>query len=199
MTIVKHEVVLETHGVRLEPLGPQHAAPLSALVDAQLWAGMTVPLPDTPEAMRRYVDAALAAPDHVPFAVVGADDGQVRGSTRLYDLAPAQRRVEIGSTFYGRAWWGGVTNPACKYLLLRHAFEDLGLQRVALRGDSRNSRSLAAMRRLGATEEGTLRAHRIAPDGSTGDTVYFSILADEWPRVRDGLLDRLAAFPARER
>lgn len=194
---MKHDVVLETHGVRLEPLAVRHAEALSALVDARLWAGMTVPLPATPDLMAAYIESALAAPDHVAFAVVGGEDGVVRGSTRFYDLAPAQRRAEIGSTFYGRPWWGGVTNPACKYLLLRHAFEDLGLQRVALRGDSRNARSLAAMRRLGATEEGVLRAHRIAPDGSTGHTVYFSILEDEWPGVRDGLLTRLAEAGSR--
>ncbi|MCF4120657.1 GNAT family N-acetyltransferase [Antribacter sp. KLBMP9083] len=191
-----HDIVLETHGVRLEPLAKRHAEALAALVDDGIWAGMTQPLPGTPELMATYVEAARAAPDQVPFAVVSAADGVVRGSTRLYDLAPAQRRVEIGATFYGRDWWGGATNPACKYLLLRHAFEELGLQRVALRGDSRNTRSLAAMRRLGATQEGVLRAHRIAPDGSTGDSVYFSILADEWPAVRDGLLARLASIGA---
>lgn len=193
---VIHDIVLETHGVRLEPLATRHAEALAALVDDESWAGMTQPLPGTPELMATYVEAALAAPDQVPFAVVGASDGVVRGSTRLYDLAPAQRRVEIGATFYGRDWWGGATNPACKYLLLRHAFAELGLQRVALRGDSRNTRSLAAMRRLGATQEGVLRAHRVAPDGSTGDTVYFSILADEWPAVREGLLARLASIGA---
>lgn len=193
---VIHDIVLETHGVRLEPLATRHAEALAALVDDESWTGMTQPLPGTPELMATYVETAVAAPDQVPFAVVGASDGVVRGSTRLYDLAPAQRRVEIGATFYGRDWWGGATNPACKYLLLRHAFEELGLHRVALRGDSRNTRSLAAMRRLGATQEGVLRAHRVAPDGSTGDTVYFSILADEWPAVREGLLARLASIGA---
>jgi RimJ/RimL family protein N-acetyltransferase len=123
-------------------------------------------------------------------------DGEVRGSTRFYELNTGQRRVEIGSTFYGRAWWAGVTNPACKLLLLRHAFEELGLRRVALRCDARNTRSRAAILRLGAREEGRLRAHRVAPDGSVGDTLYFSVLADEWPGVRDGLEARLAALTA---
>ncbi len=104
---------------------------------------------------------------------------------------PSQGRVELGSTFYAREWWGGTTNPACKYLLLRHAFEDLGVARVALRADARNSRSLGAIRRLGAVPEGVLRSHRVAPDGSRQDTAYFSVLRDEWPTVRDGLLARL--------
>jgi RimJ/RimL family protein N-acetyltransferase len=127
---------------------------------------------------------------------VGEADGEVRGSTRFYDLVPGHGRVEIGTTFYGRFWWGGVTNPACKLLLLRHAFETWGLARVALRADARNTRSCTAIRRLGATPEGVLRKHRVASDGSTGDTAYFSILDDEWPAVRAGLEDRLAAAPS---
>jgi RimJ/RimL family protein N-acetyltransferase len=190
-----HDLRLTTHGVRLEPLSRDHAPALAGLVDAQLWAGMTSPLPDTTPAMEAYVDAALAAPDHLAFAVLGPD-GEVRGSTRFYELNTGQRRVEIGSTFYGRAWWAGVTNPACKLLLLRHAFEELGLRRVALRCDARNTRSRAAILRLGAREEGRLRAHRVAPDGSVGDTLYFSVLADEWPGVREGLEARLAALTA---
>lgn len=107
-------------------------------------------------------------------------------------MTPAQQRCEIGHTFYGRHWWGGATNPACKLLLLTHAFEDWGMYRVALRCDARNARSLAAMRRLGAVPEGVLRGHRVAADGSRGDTAYLSVLAPEWPAVRDGLLRRFA-------
>lgn len=190
-----HDLRLSTHGVRLEPLSRDHAPALAGLVDAGLWAGMTSALPDTVPAMEAYVDAALAAPDHLAFAVLGPD-GVVRGSTRFYELNAGQRRVEIGSTFYGRDWWAGVTNPACKLMLLRHAFEGLGLRRVALRCDARNTRSRAAILRLGAREEGRLRAHRVAPDGSEGDTLYFSVLSDEWPAVRDGLEERLRARTA---
>lgn len=190
---MQHDLSLTAHGVRLEPLSRDHAPALAGLVDDQLWAGMTTPLPDTAPAMEAFVDAALAAPDHLPFAVLGPD-GEVRGSTRFYELSAGQRRIEIGSTFYGRAWWGDVTNPACKLMLLRHAFETLGLRRVALRCDARNVRSRAAILRLGAQEEGRLRAHRVAADGSEGDTLYFSILSDEWPGVRAGLEERLAAL-----
>ena len=192
---MQHDLHLTAHDVRLEPLAHEHAPALAGLVDDRLWAGMTTALPDTVPAMEAYVDAALAAPDHLPFAVLGPD-GEVRGSTRFYELNAGQRRVEIGSTFYGREWWAGETNPACKLMLLRHAFEVLELRRVALRCDARNTRSRAAILRLGAQEEGRLRAHRIAPDGSEGDTLYFSILSDEWPGVRDGLEDRLTAFTA---
>lgn len=192
---MQHDLHLAAHGVRLEPLSRDHAPALAGLVDAKLWAGMTSALPDTVPAMEAYVDAALAAPDHLAFAVLGPD-GEVRGSTRFYELSTGQRRVEIGATFYGRDWWAGVTNPACKLMLLRHAFDELGLQRVALRCDARNDRSRAAILKLGAREEGRLRAHRIAPDGSVGDTLYFSILSHEWPDVRDRLEARLAAGAA---
>lgn len=192
---MQHDLRLSTHGVRLEPLAHEHAPALAGLVDTQLWAGMTSALPDTVPAMEAYVDAALAAPDHLAFAVLGPD-GEVRGSTRFYELSARQRRVEIGSTFYGRDWWAGETNPACKLMLLRHAFEVLELRRVALRCDARNTRSRAAILKLGAQEEGRLRAHRIAPDGSEGDTLYFSILSDEWSGVREGLEARLAGRTA---
>ncbi|AEG43129.1 GNAT family N-acetyltransferase [Isoptericola variabilis] len=189
-----HDLVLATHGVRLEPLAPEHAPALLALVDPDLWFGMTSPVPTSVADVEAWVDAARRADGTLAFAVVGEDDGEVRGSTRFYDLVPAQGRVEIGTTFYGRAWWGGVTNPACKLLLFRHAFETWGLRRVALRADARNTRSCAAIRRLGATPEGVLRRHRVAADGSVGDTAYFSVVDDEWPDVRAGLEQRLAAF-----
>lgn len=190
-----HEITLAGYGIRLVPLAPQHAPDLAALVDAGLWAGMTTAVPDSTEAMGAYVAAAVATPGRAAFAVLGARGGEVRGSTSLYEWVPAQERVELGSTFYAREFWGGVTNPACKLLLMRHAFEEAGVNRLALRADSRNTRSVAAIERLGAVREGLLREHRVAPDGSRGDTVYFSILAREWPDVRDRLRARLPATP----
>ncbi|MFD6032190.1 GNAT family N-acetyltransferase [Cellulosimicrobium funkei] len=195
---MQHETVLEGFGVRLEPLAATHAPALGDLVDDGIWAGMSSAVPRGTDAMEGYVRDAVAAPGRLAFAVVGAPgadgataDAVVRGSTSLYEWVPSQGRVELGSTFYAREWWGGTTNPACKYLLLRHAFEDLGVARVALRADARNSRSIGAIRRLGAVPEGVLRSHRVAPDGSRQDTAYFSVLRDEWPTVRDGLLARL--------
>lgn len=198
---MQHDTTLEGFGVRLVPLDESHAPALGALVDDGIWAGMSSRVPAGTDAMSGYVRDAVAAPGRLAFAVVGAGSGDasdgaevVRGSTSLYEWVPSQGRVELGSTFYAREWWGGVTNPACKYLLLRHAFEDLGVARVALRAAARNSRSIGAIRRLGAVPEGVLRSHRVAPDGSRQDTAYFSILLDEWPTVRDGLLARLDAL-----
>lgn len=188
---MQHDLVLTGHGVTLVPRTREHSAALFAIVDAPLWAGMTTPPPATPDDVAAATAAALDRPGHLAFTVLGAD-GEVRGTTAFYDVEPGQERCEIGHTFYGRPWWGGVTNPACKYLLLQHAFETWGMHRVALRADARNARSIAAIRKLGATPEGVLRGHRVASDGSRGDTAYFSVLAPEWPRVSAGLLARLA-------
>ncbi len=154
---------------------------------------MTSPLPDDEAAMAAHVERLVATPAMVAFAVRDerADGSPVVGVTTYYDVAHAMGRCEIGNTFYGRTVWGTHVNPAAKLLLLAHAFEDWGLARVALRGDARNARSLAAMRKLGARYEGTLRDHRVSADGTRQDTVYFSILAAEWPTVRDRLLARL--------
>lgn len=186
-----HDLVLEGYGVRLEPLAPRHAAALFALIDAGLWSWMTSPAPEGVQDMASFVEASIERAATVAFAVADAATGEIRGSTSYYDLAPDQGRVEVGSTFYGRRFWGGPTNPACKMLLLGHAFDQMGLYRVALRCDARNIRSAAAIQRLGALPEGVLRGHRVAADGSRGDTAYYSVLAPEWPQVRSGLEQRL--------
>jgi RimJ/RimL family protein N-acetyltransferase len=186
-----HDTRLDGFGIRLEPASLEHAADLWALTDDDLWAGMTTPRPADAEAYARHLEAQRAAPGTLAFTVIDDSDRRILGSTSLYDLSIPQRRVEIGSTWYGRESWGGRTNPAAKYLLFRHAFETLGLARVALRCDARNTRSAAAIRRLGAVPEGILRAHRVAADGSRGDTAYFSVLEEEWPAVAAGLLARL--------
>lgn len=180
-------------GVRLEPLTARHAPDLSTLVDADMWHGITVPLPGTPEAMVAHAER-LRTTGVVALAVVdtsGAQD-ETAGVTSFYDVSHQFGRVEIGHTFYGRRWWGTHVNPAAKLLLLTHAFDMWGMERVALRADARNSRSIAAIRRLGAQPEGVLRAHRVAFDGTRSDTAYFSILRREWPAVRAGLAARLA-------
>lgn len=187
-----HDIELRGHGVRLMPLGVEHAEPLDALTDDALWAGMTKPRPLGPEAYAEHIRSQLDEPATFAFAVVDEATGTIMGTTCLYDYVPSQKRIEIGSTWYGRQFWGGRTNPAAKLLLFEHAFDTLGLQRVALRCDARNLRSAAAIERLGAVPEGILRSHRVAADGSRGDTAYFSVIAEEWPAVRAGLESRLA-------
>lgn len=189
---MEHDIRLEGHGVLLEPVAALHAAALQALTDDALWAGMTRPRPVDGNAYGRHIDSQIADPGTLAFVVLEKATRRILGSTTLYDYVPSQRRVEIGSTWYGREFWGGRTNPACKLLLFGHAFDELGVRRVALRCDTRNTRSAAAIRRLGAVPEGVLRSHRVSSDGSGGDTAYFSVIDSEWPAVRAGLEQRLA-------
>ena len=118
-----HDLTLEGHGTRLVPLADEHAEPLSAYVDDRLWAGMSSPTPDTPSAMRVEIHAAHQAPGRLAFTVLDSATGQVRGSTSFYDWDPRIGRVEIGYTYYDPRWWGTTNNPACKLLMLTHAFE----------------------------------------------------------------------------
>ncbi|MCJ1707545.1 GNAT family N-acetyltransferase [Microbacterium sp. VKM Ac-2923] len=186
-----HDIVLEGHGIRLTPAHPDDAPAAWPLTDPALWAGMTTPWPDSVGAYADRVAQQLETPGMYAFTVRDAETAVIHGSTTFYDFAPAQGRIEIGTTWYGRAFQGGRTNPAAKLLLLQQAFDTWVLNRVALRCDARNARSARAIERLGATPEGRLRHHRIAPDGSVGDTLYFSILREEWPAVRAGLEERL--------
>lgn len=184
-----HATVLDRDDVRLRPLTLDDGPLLRGVVDADAWSGMSVPLPDTDAAMSQSLQPLLDSPDTIPFAV--EQGGRFVGRTTLYDLVPGLR-VEIGNTIYARDVWGTTVNPAAKLLLLTFAFEDLGLARVALRCDHRNTRSHCAIARLGATFEGTLRKFRPAADGTIADIDYFSVLRGEWPGVRAGLEARLS-------
>lgn len=129
----------------------------------------------------------------IAYAVRRRSDGAVVGTTSLYEIKPDYRRCEIGSTFYQPAVRGGLINPACKRLLLGHAF-DSGAVRVEIITDAINPASQAAIRKLGARDEGVLRKHKITWTGRIRDTAQFAVLDEDWPRVRDGLDARLAAF-----
>ena len=186
---MRHDLALSAPGVRLVPLEEEHAPALYGLVDDELWAGMTSPVPRSVDDVVALVHAAHDDPGRCAFAV--RLDGETVGSTSLYDHVPAMARAEIGFTFYARRVWGTRVNPACKLALFAHAFDVWGCARVALRADAANTRSIGAITRLGAVPEGVLRSHRVRPDGTRGDTAYFSVLADEWPAVRDDLRARL--------
>jgi RimJ/RimL family protein N-acetyltransferase len=185
---------LENEFVRLVPLSVKHAPALVAFVDKEMWFGMITPVPTTLEQMISDIKDWISVPQRMSFAVIDPKTEAVLGSTSFYEYVPSQERIEIGSTFYARDVWGGPVNPSCKILMLDYAFEQLHVHRVALRCDARNARSISAIEKLGARPEGTLRGHRIAADGSRGDTMYFSILAPEWPDVKAGLQARLSTF-----
>lgn len=187
-----------TH-VRLEPLTLDHVASLVEVArDPDLWA-FTPSRVETPDDVCRYVERALAEQHDgtaLPFVQIATQTGTIIGSTRLANYEPVHQRVEIGWTWIGRGWQRTPINTEGKRLLLAHAFETLGVARVELKTSARNARSRAAIARIGAVEEGTLRAHMINESGETRDTVYYSILRDEWPAVRGALDARLAAGPS---
>ena len=144
--------------------------------------------------MRGYGGEALELANRgmaLPFATIDRASGQVAGSTRFANIDLANRRVEIGWTWLGRRFQRTAINTEVKYLMLRHAFESMGCNRVELKTDALNQRSRAAIRRIGAVEEGILRAHMLTHSGRFRDTVYFSILSNEWPGVRQWFEGRL--------
>ena len=188
-------VVLEGHGVRLEPLTTDHHDGLvDAAGDGRLWELWFTSVP-APAETRAYISKALTGLQDghmLPWAVLDAASGRVIGSTRYHDIVAAIDRVEIGYTFYAARWQRTHVNTACKLLLLGHAFEALGCQVVGLRTDHFNFASQRAIEALGAKQDGVLRHHQARRDGTVRDTVAYSILAHEWRDVRRHLELRLA-------
>ncbi|KUH35848.1 MULTISPECIES: GNAT family N-acetyltransferase [Streptomyces] len=182
--------------VRLEPLTADHLGDLFAAGgrDEEVWRWQGGPAPRSEAELAEKLDAVLEAAErgeYVPFAVVHRADGRAVGWTCYLDIDADDERLEIGWTWYGRAYWRTAVNTEAKLLLLTHAFDDLGMGRVQLKTDHLNQRSQAAIARLGARREGVLRRHRRRPDGTWRDSVYFSLLADEWPEAKARLAARL--------
>ena len=186
--------VLTGRQVRLEPLSLKHLDGLCAIgLDAPLWQWTTNRLRDREE-MRDYIETALDEQQRgvsLPFATLLTATGQTVGSTRFANMDLKNRRVEIGWTWIGVPWQRTAVNTEAKYLMLCHAFETLGCQRVEFKTDALNSRSRQAILRLGAKEEGVLRRHMVTYSGRLRDTGYFSIRDDEWPSVKARLQAKL--------
>lgn len=190
---------LHGFGISLDPLGKQHADGLRAAAsDGDLW-NLWFTLVPRPNEVDAYIAEALGGQqsgDMLPWVVRDIDTGTVIGSTRFHDIVCDVDRVEIGYTWYARRYQGTHVNPACKMLLLRHAFETLSCAVVGLRTDVFNFRSQSAIERLGAKKDGVIRHHQLRRDGTARDSVMYSILAHEWPDVRRNLLFRLAIQPS---
>ena len=188
-------ITLEGHGVRLEPLRPDHAADLvPAASDGNLWELWFTSVP-SPEQAATYVADALAgqqAGHMLPWAVRELTSNTIVGSTRYHDIVPAVDRVEIGYTWYAGKWQRSHVNTACKLLLLTHAFETLGCKVVGLRTDNFNFTSQRAILALGAHLDGVLRHHQSRRDGTVRNSMMYSILIDEWPDVKRHLALRMA-------
>ena len=185
------------HGllVTLEPLSRGHCAELEEAVrDGELWNLWYTSVP-RPEGVAAEVDRRLALQDAgsmLPFVTRRVADGRAIGMTTYMNIDAANSRVEIGSTWNAQSAHGTGTNAESKLLLLRHAFETLDCIAVEFRTHWMNAQSRAAIERLGAKQDGVLRSHQMMPDGSLRDTVVYSVIASEWPMVRNGLELRLA-------
>lgn len=181
--------------VRLDPTVEQDASAIfDALDHDDVWAGGYAggqsARASSPQWWREMLEKAHME-SRAMYTVRLLDDGRVVGTTSLGDTLVVHERTHLGWTAYAPDVWAGVVNPECKLLLLAHAFDDCGFGRVKIQTDLVNLRSQAAIAKLGATREGVLRRHMVRPDGTTRDTVVFSVTVDDWPRVRAGLLARV--------
>lgn len=184
--------VLSKGSIRLEPLLATHAAELlAAATDGELWClpYTSVPGPTT-DSVYRYIHKALEeqrAGHSIPFAVYHMEDDRIIGSTRFCNIQQANRKLEIGYTWYGKHYWRTAINTTCKYLLLQKAFEKLDCIAVEFRTHHQNIQSQKAIERLGAKLDGILRNDRIMPDGTIRHTKVYSILNVEWPTIKSRL------------
>jgi len=186
-----HPITLTGRIVRLEPLAEAHIPALAAAgAYESIWQYMRYGFVDTEEKMGDLVHYLLrlqAKGTDLPFAVVHLTSGQAVGMTRFMDIQPENRALEIGGTWYTPAVQRTAVNTECKYLLMTCAFETLGCIRVQIKTDLRNERSQRAIERIGAVREGVLRRHMILPDGYARSSVYYSVLEEEWPGVKERL------------
>jgi RimJ/RimL family protein N-acetyltransferase len=189
-------ITLKGRFVRLEPIEERHRDDIlaAAAQDAETFRFLFTDLSKGVSVWSAYLADALRD-EYVSWATVDAATGRAIGSSRFLDIAPEHGRLEIGWTWLAPSHQRTVTNTEAKLLQLSYAFDELGATRVALKTDDRNERSQAAIARLGAVREGVLRHQFRMPDGFMRSSVYFSILADEWPSVKAALLARLATMP----
>ncbi|HDY85357.1 hypothetical protein LCGC14_1581180 [marine sediment metagenome] len=188
------KITLEGDVVKLEPLSIHHRDGLcEAISDGELWKLFVtmVPHPDNIDLFFEQANKNYELGDGLVFAIIDKKTNNVVGSTRFMKANLAHRRVEIGSTFLGKSWQKTGINTEAKYLLLRHAFETLSLNRVEFITDYLNTTSRNAILRLGAKEEGLLRSHMVMPNGRIRDSVVFSIVKHEWAGIKQHLEAKL--------
>lgn len=181
-------VTLEVEGLRLEPLGQEHAQGLFNRGQyAPDWEYMAracfIDMADT----RQWIDEALNTDHQIPFAIVETAKGKAVGSTRYMNIRPEHQSLEVGWTWLGQEWQRTQINTETKLLLLTHAFERMNCLRVEFKTDERNLRSQRALERIGATREGVLRKHMIVQNDFPRNSVYFSVIDSEWPDVKKRL------------
>jgi len=175
---------LEGRIVVLEPLGPEHVDGIrAAAADERIWTWMVTTDLDV------WLGYTLGREGTQPFAVLR--DGEVVGSTSYMSLAPEHRRVEIGNTWMNPSTWNTGANVEAKYLLLRHAFEEVGCRRVEFKTDAKNERARRALAAIPAEFEGIHRKHMVVRDGERRDSAWYAVIDDDWPAVKTALERRL--------
>jgi len=188
-------VVLYGDAAKLEPLDPSHAEDLlAASADPEIWRYLPTAQLTSLDAVAQWIDEAwklAASGEQLPFAIVDPETGRAIGSTRYLEIRRNWRTLEIGWTWLAAASQRSAVNTECKFLLLKHAFEDLGALRVQFTTDGRDQRTQEALERIGAVKEGVLRKQRVNHDGYVRDAVCYSILDDEWPAVKERLTTKL--------
>lgn len=197
MAFVEPVTLRGTHAT-LEPLSPNHEEGIHlAVADGELWKLFFTTVP-SPDGVPAYIEGLLAQRERgtaFAFAVRDNASGEIIGGTRYLNIDAANRRLEIGGTWYAARMQRTAINTECKLMLLSHAFETLGCIAVEFRTDWFNKRSQAAIERLGAKLDGVLRNHMIMPDGRVRDTVVYSVIQNEWPGVKRNLQYKLGASP----
>lgn len=187
-------VTLTGQWMELQPLSLTHHDDLcAAVIPQELWR-LPYTIVPSPETVGAYISEALAIQEKggaLPFAIIERASGKAVGTTRFANIRYQDHSVEIGWTWLGVPWQRTAINTEAKYHLFTYAFETLACLRVELKTDILNERSRRAIERIGATQEGVFRRHMIMPDGRVRDTVYFSVIDQEWPRVKAGLRSRL--------
>lgn len=190
MNWINLPVILESKRVRLEPLAEKHFDELIAVsTPAEIWTHLSIEGYKEDE-LRTGLKSALLkkiSGEEYPFIIIDKMNNSIIGCTRYMDMMPEHRKLEIGWTWYIPAYWATGYNTECKLLLLTFAFEELKTVRVQLKTSGKNLRSQAAIKKIGAKYEGTLRNARISASGEIRDTAMFSIIENEWPKVKQML------------
>lgn len=184
-------MTLKGQRVQLEPLTDKHTEDLLSVGrDPQIWAYMPRPHFEDVEDVQSWIEDArleFESGQTISFATIDLEGGKAVGSTRIYDFQIKDRGLEIGWTWLGLQAQRTVINTECKLLLMTYAFEELDAHRVQLKTDFRNLQSQTAIERLGAKKEGILRKTRICWDGHVRDTVYYSVIREEWASIKKRL------------
>lgn len=183
------------YGLELRPIQPNDRDELTALAsDPAIWQNHRRAYDQANIFNNEWFNKALASHrDGKRIVFTISQNNHIVGSTSYYEISQQHKRLTIGYTWYGTAYWGTVTNPSAKLLMMQHAFEQCGFNRIAFCIDVENTRSLRAVAKLGANIEGTLRQHIIRADGSNRDSVIYAIIHSDWHDIKQQLLSRIKA------